>query len=125
MQNHPSYPKLSQLIAKYPKASAALFQVYNDLLLAQRWSDIEVLDLPACSRGAIKGRRPITDTETIRSTCVVVPCSIAESLSTSWFHAAFASLGDPPPEEMYLAITTEDASTVYYKISKGIVKPPV
>lgn len=29
------------------------------------------------------------------------------------------------PKEMYLAITSEDASIVYYKISQGIVKPPV
>jgi hypothetical protein len=29
------------------------------------------------------------------------------------------------PKEIYLAITTEDASIVYYKISQGIVKPPV
>lgn len=29
------------------------------------------------------------------------------------------------PKELYLAITTEDASVVYYKISQGIVKPPV
>lgn len=29
------------------------------------------------------------------------------------------------PAELYLAITSEDASIVYYKISLGIVKPPV
>jgi len=36
---------------------------------------------------------------------------------------AFSLLSDPP--EIYLAITSEDASIVYYKISLGIVKPPV
>ncbi|KAL4255205.1 SEN15 family protein [Pleurotus pulmonarius] len=36
---------------------------------------------------------------------------------------AFVSLADPP--EVYLAITTEDSSIVYYKISRGIVKPPL
>lgn len=28
-------------------------------------------------------------------------------------------------KEVYLAITSEDASIVYYKLSNGIVKPPV
>jgi hypothetical protein len=34
---------------------------------------------------------------------------------------AFTSLGKP--SKIYLAITSEDASIVYYKISAGIVKP--
>ena len=34
---------------------------------------------------------------------------------------AFISLGKP--SEIYLAITSEDASIVYYKLSSGIVKP--
>jgi len=77
------------------------------------------------------------------SVCVVVPCSLSESISTSWYvvcgsahavstrvqrvrrlHSAFTSL-EPSPTEIYVAITTEDTSTVYYKISQGIVKPPV
>lgn len=36
--------------------------------------------------------------------------------------AAFAQLNT---KEMYLGIASEDASIVYYKISQGIVKPPV
>ncbi|KIK47092.1 hypothetical protein CY34DRAFT_319389 [Suillus luteus UH-Slu-Lm8-n1] len=124
MQNHPSYPVLSQLLAKYPATGGALFQVYNDLTLAQRWTDVEVLDLPACKRAAIKGQRPTTDTDRGPSICVVVPCSLSESISTSWLRAAFTSL-DPLPSEIYVAITSEDTSTVYYKISQGIVKPPV
>lgn len=36
---------------------------------------------------------------------------------------AFVSLDNPP--EVYLAITSEDSSIVYYKISRGIVKPPL
>ena len=36
---------------------------------------------------------------------------------------AFKLLSNPP--EIYLGITSDDASIVYYKISQGIVKPPV
>lgn len=86
-------------------------------------------------------RKQGTDQES--SVCVVVPCSLSESISTSWYvvvavltlhlpvfkrvrrlHSAFTSL-EPSPTEIYVAITTEDTSTVYYKISQGIVKPPV
>ncbi len=35
----------------------------------------------------------------------------------------FKELGSPP--HVYLAINTEDSSIVYYKISPGIVKPPL
>ncbi|KIM89210.1 hypothetical protein PILCRDRAFT_95170 [Piloderma croceum F 1598] len=118
MENHPSYPALSSVLPKYPRAAGALFQAYNDILFAQQWSDVEVIDLASCSRGAVKGRRPQTD-----ETLCVVPCSLAESISTSWLHDAFKELQFP--KEIYLAITSEDASIVYYKISRGIVKPPV
>ncbi|KAJ7909695.1 hypothetical protein B0H13DRAFT_1616314, partial [Mycena leptocephala] len=53
----------------------------------------------------------------------VVPCSLAETLSFAWLKTAFAQLSDPP--EIYLAITSDDVSIVYYKISRGIIKPQV
>jgi len=118
MENHPSFPALSSILPKYPKAAGALFQTYNDILFAQQWSAVEVLDLASCSRGAVKGRRPQTE-----ETLCVVPCSLAESLSISWLQAAFKELQHP--KEIYLAIATDDSSIVYYKISQGIVKPPV
>ncbi|KAG8856445.1 hypothetical protein FRB96_006411 [Tulasnella sp. 330] len=31
----------------------------------------------------------------------------------------------PPPAEIYLGITSDDSSIVYYRLSKGIVKPPI
>lgn len=37
----------------------------------------------------------------------------------------FARLGTDAPEAMFFAICAEDSSIVYYKISKGVVKPPV
>jgi len=118
MEKHPSYSTLSSILPKYPKAAGALFQTYNDILYTQQWSEVEVLDLPSCSRGAVKGRRPQTE-----EILWVIPCSLAETLSTSWLVDAFKELQQP--KEIYLAITAEDASIVYYKISQGIVKPPV
>ncbi|KAI0917125.1 hypothetical protein AcW1_007598 [Taiwanofungus camphoratus] len=118
MEMHPSHQALSSLLPKYPRAAGALFQTYNDLKLAQQWSDLEVLDLTSCSRGALRGRRP-----KMESVLHVIPCSITESLSTSWLHGAFQELGNP--SQIYLAINTEDSSIVYYKISTGIIKPPV
>ncbi|KAI0070036.1 hypothetical protein K474DRAFT_1670477 [Panus rudis PR-1116 ss-1] len=118
MNTHPSYKVLEPLITKYPAAAGALFQTYNDLALSQQWTDLEIIDVPECSRGALRGRRPKTE-----DILYVVPCSLSESLSMSWFHEAFERLGKPP--HIYLAINTEDSSIVYYKLSPGIVKPPV
>ncbi|KAJ7274094.1 tRNA intron endonuclease [Mycena rebaudengoi] len=136
MEAHPSYQALAHVLPKYPCAAGCLFQAYNDILLVQQWSDVEVVDLEGVSRAAIKGKKPKTDT-----TLYVVPCSLAETLSFSWFVnfpctatalsisllfrliTAFTLLSDPP--EIYLAITSDDASLVYYKISRGFVKPQV
>ncbi|KAJ3568253.1 hypothetical protein NP233_g5839 [Leucocoprinus birnbaumii] len=116
MENHPSFPALAPLLAKYPRSSGSLFQTYNDIVFAQEWKDVKVLDLEKCSRGAITGHKK--DSETILH---VVPCTLSETLSTGLLEDAFTSLRKPP--EIYLAITSADASIVYYKISAGIVKP--
>ncbi|EPT05158.1 hypothetical protein FOMPIDRAFT_1045220 [Fomitopsis schrenkii] len=118
MQQHPSHAALSTFLPKYPRAAGALFQTYNDLKLAQQWTGIEVVDLTSCSRAALRGRRPKSD-----DILHVIPCSLSESLSIGWLHDAFRELGGPP--QIYLAINTDDSSIVYYKISSGIVKPPV
>jgi hypothetical protein len=61
-------------MAKYPRVSGSLFQAYNDIVygmgwtlfdsvfctdmsLAQEWTNVEVVDLEKCARGAIKGRK--------------------------------------------------------------------
>jgi len=118
MDKNVSYPAISNMLKKYPKAAGALFTTYNDLSLSQQWDDLEVLDVPSCARGAIRGRRPGTDVR-----IPVIPCAMADSLSLGWVSSALADLGDPP--EIYLAISTEDSSIVYYKISRGFVKPPL
>ncbi|KIP06215.1 hypothetical protein PHLGIDRAFT_107268 [Phlebiopsis gigantea 11061_1 CR5-6] len=118
MEAHPSHAELSHVLPKYPKTAGSLLQTYNDLKLAQQWEALEVLDVPSCARGAVKGRRPNTE-----DTLFVVPCSLAESLNISWFHQAFHDLGKPP--HVYLAINADDSNIVYYKLSPGIVKPAV
>ncbi|KAI6044902.1 tRNA intron endonuclease [Pisolithus marmoratus] len=125
MQTHPSYPGLTRYLSKYPSLAGALFQTFNDITLVQKWTNVELVDLPNCQRAAIKGLRPSSDGDEPPSMCVVLPCSLAESLSTSYFGAAFASLGERTPKQIYLAICADDSSTVYYKISKGIVKPSI
>ncbi|KAF9449124.1 hypothetical protein P691DRAFT_799675 [Macrolepiota fuliginosa MF-IS2] len=118
MEKHPSFPVLAPLIIKYPGTSGSLFQAYNDIVYAQQWTDVEVLDLDRCARGAIKGRKKDRDVH-----LHVIPCTLSESLSIQFLNDAFIILGKP--SEIYLAITSEDASIVYYKISTGIVKPPM
>ncbi|KAI1796013.1 tRNA intron endonuclease [Ganoderma leucocontextum] len=118
MEKHPSYEALLPHLTKYPKAAGSLFHTYNDLKLAQQWTDLELIELPRCSRCAIRGRRPQSG-----HLLHVVPCSLSESLSTDWIRTTFDELEGPP--DVYLAINTEDSSIVYYKISPGIVKPPL
>jgi len=89
MQSHPSHPSLAELITKHPKSAGALFQTYNDVTLAQKWTDIRVLELPKCRRGAIMGLRPSLTAGEPPSTSIVVPCGLAESLSTTWIRDAF------------------------------------
>ncbi|KAF8177003.1 tRNA intron endonuclease [Pholiota molesta] len=125
MESHPSFAVLSPFIAKYPRASSSLFQAYNDIVYAQQWSDVEVVDVPSCSRGAIKGKKRGT-----QETLYVVPCSLSETLSFAWFDstetiAGSNATGTVNPPSLYLAITSQDASIVYYKLSQGIVKPAV
>ncbi|KAK0469231.1 tRNA intron endonuclease [Desarmillaria tabescens] len=116
MNVHPSTPALTSLLSKYPKTSGSLFLVYNDVV-----HDVESVDLgEQCPRGAIKGRRPNTESN---EPVYIVPCSLAETVSYAWLQSAFKSLSDP--SEIYLGITADDSSIVYYKISSGIVKPPV
>ncbi|KAF9485782.1 hypothetical protein BDN70DRAFT_870660 [Pholiota conissans] len=131
MESHPSFPVLSPFIARYPRASSSLFQAYNDIVYAQQWNDVEVVDVPSCLRGAIKGKKRGT-----QETLYVVPCSLSETVSFAWLQDAFKELfqkesvepdasGTTTIPSIYLAITSQDASIVYYKLSQGIVKPAV
>jgi len=118
MEAHPSYKTLAPILQKYPRTAGGLFQAYNDVVFAQQWTDVEVIELEPCGRAAIKGRKPNTELN-----LHVVPCTLSETISFAWLRDAFTLLSNPG--ELYLAITSEDASIVYYKISRGIVKPAI
>ncbi|KAH7876432.1 tRNA intron endonuclease [Lentinula edodes] len=124
LEIHPSYPALASVAEKYPTHRGSLFQTYNDILLAQQWRDVQVIDLGKCKRGALQGRRPRTaaDADLLLH---IVPCSLAESISLAWYDAeyVFAALVNPP--SIYLAVVSDDSSIVYYKLSSGIVKPSI
>ncbi|KAJ3797560.1 tRNA intron endonuclease [Lentinula aff. detonsa] len=112
LEIHPSYPALASLVEKYPAHRGSLFQTYNDILLAQQWRDVQVIDLGDCRRGALRGKRPKTATDP-ESLLHVIPCSLAESISIAWYR------------QLYLAVVSDDSSIVYYKLSPGIVKPSI
>ncbi|KAI9507623.1 tRNA intron endonuclease [Russula earlei] len=117
--SHPTYALLSAVIERYPHVAGATFQTYNDLLLAQQWSEMEVVDLPQCGRCGFRGRRP----ENQNTPTIVVPCLLTETITMDWLKSTFSDLDNPG--EVFLAICAEDSSIVYYKMSMGINKPPV
>jgi len=119
MDSHPSYGALEAICAKYPKHSQSLFQTYNDILYTQQWVDVQIDDVPLAQRAVISGRR--NHDEPLR---VVAPCSLTENLSIEWLNKIFDN-HSPPPSEVWIGIVGDDSSLVYYKLSKGIVKPPM
>ncbi|KIM27767.1 hypothetical protein M408DRAFT_70966, partial [Serendipita vermifera MAFF 305830] len=111
---------VATLANKYPSNAGDLTQVYNDLHLAQRWRNVIAIDLDAAKRPALMGEEHGVDVGTI-----VVPCSLSDHLSLNWCDFPFQV---SCPSEwhrtfIYLAITSQDSSQVYYKLSDGIVKP--
>ncbi|KAF8339968.1 tRNA intron endonuclease [Cantharellus anzutake] len=119
MEGHPSFPSLRVLSEKYPKQSQSLFQAYNDILYAQQWIDVEVKDISEAGRAVISGKISAEDISR-----VVVPCSLAETFTIDWLKKLYIHCS-PQTREFLLAIVSDDSSLVYYKISKGIVKPPM
>ncbi|KAJ2926303.1 hypothetical protein H1R20_g10790, partial [Candolleomyces eurysporus] len=120
------YPILSPYLKKYPTSAASLFQTYNDITYAQEWKDTTVVDLgEEYRRAAIRGRRKIGLEDGggfAEDFSYVFPCSLSENFTFEQLQNAFSRL---EIDQIFLAITSEDASIVYYKLSTGIVKPPV
>ncbi|KAF8726088.1 hypothetical protein AX14_008097 [Amanita brunnescens Koide BX004] len=117
MEDHPSYKVLSPILSKYPRFAGSMFQAYNDIVYGKHWSNPEVIDLEKCKRGAIKA----TNMKNEETSSYVLPCPLTENISFGLLQDAFVELSGP--QEIYLAITSDDSSLVYYKISDGIVKP--
>jgi len=103
----------------YPRHAQSLFQVYNDILYAQQWREVAVENLALLSRAIIKGKK--TEQEDQR---IVIPCSLADQLSIDWLNAVFSSQ-TPVPDQIWIGIVADDSSLVYYKLSRGMVKPPM
>ncbi|EJD34853.1 hypothetical protein AURDEDRAFT_176107 [Auricularia subglabra TFB-10046 SS5] len=118
MDRHPAYKPIAGLMQRYPVLAGSLFQVYNDLMLAQQWEELQPVELPNAGRVVVKGKRPKTD-----NVQYVLPCSLAESLSLAGFGAVFRELEGV--SEVHVGICSEDSSVVYYRLSRGIVKPPM
>jgi len=119
MESHAAYGDVRKLCQKYPRQAGSFFQAYSDLKFSQKWLDVETVDLEKAQRLVITGRKDPNE-----PTRIVAPCSLAESLSIQWLNAIFDEVS-PPLAEIYLGITSDDSSIVYYRLSKGTVKPPV
>ncbi|KIO25664.1 hypothetical protein M407DRAFT_244024 [Tulasnella calospora MUT 4182] len=128
MESHSQFDgALKEACTSYPRHAGSLFQAYNDLKLAQKWTNISIVDIPALKRSAVRGDMPAAaetseENSTLQSR-IVVPCTLSENLSIEWINTVFDAV-IPPPSEIYLGIVSDDSSIVYYKLSKGMVKPP-
>ncbi|KIM27981.1 hypothetical protein M408DRAFT_146733 [Serendipita vermifera MAFF 305830] len=139
-----SHISVATLANKYPSNAGDLTQVYNDLHLAQRWRNVIAIDLDAAKRPALMGVKPDNEEHGVDVGTIVVPCSLSDHLSLNWIKDIFraiellkvesTSATDSQNEQVscpsewhrtfiYLAITSQDSSQVYYKLSDGIVKP--
>lgn len=128
MESHSQFDgALKEACTAYPRHAGCLFQTYNDLKLAQKWTNISIVDIPGLKRSAIRGDVPApaetSEEKSDPQSRVVVPCTLSENLSIEWINTVFDTVV-PPPTEIYLGIVSDDSSIVYYKLSKGMVKPP-
>ncbi|KAL4400372.1 tRNA-intron endonuclease [Malassezia pachydermatis] len=131
---HVAYAAVAPLGAKYPAQEAALFQTYVDLKYAARWQSLDVVDLPNDSSSTatlptstfgeqgwavLIGLAPSS-----KEKQVVVPMLIEQSFTTATFSALFAKIPEGvASNHILLAMMSNDSTVVYYKLSKGMVKP--
>lgn len=122
MESHPTYENLAPFVARYPRHAQSLFQVYNDIVYTQRWTDVTIEDIPELNRVAVRGKKDPSEPSKL-----VVPCSLAEDLSIGWITQVFESRSPKEPSlaAIWVGIVADDSSLVYYKLSKGIIKPPM
>lgn len=126
-------------MALYPRQSGPVFHSYTDLTHAARWETLTAVDLGAQKQARLEkvsgsgwagliGRRPGG-----KKLEAVVPCHIADTLSTSFFDEVYCALStlssseerfaDLESEHILLAVLSPDSTVVYYKLAKGLVKP--
>ncbi|CCA67308.1 hypothetical protein PIIN_11831 [Serendipita indica DSM 11827] len=99
----PDYSDLNILCRKYPLHAGLLMQVYQDLLLSQRWTDIMCLDIHTLARPALMARghavgvdlileeKARTGNEIPGSVSIVVPYAVDEQLDLNEIRLSFDS----------------------------------
>ncbi|PWN20326.1 hypothetical protein BCV69DRAFT_312922 [Microstroma glucosiphilum] len=138
-KTHSSYEPLKEIMALYPRQSGPIFHSYTDLTHAARWEEMTAVDLGKEKQTRLQrvsgsgwagliGRRPGG-----KKLEAVIPCHIADTLSTSFFDGIYSALAtlssseerfeELETEHILLAVLSPDSTVVYYKLAKGLVKP--
>jgi len=107
---------IPEILDTYPLTRGCAAQTFQDLINAQKWEEVKIIDLPSIGRYGFTGKRPHTDGE-----AAIIPCTTVENISISWLTRAFGLL--LPKPYFYLAIVDNDSTIVYYKMSDGLIKP--
>lgn len=133
-EDHPSYPRVAALCAKYPAQGGALFQTFVDLQFSARWRELEAFEVPRGEPASGSGGASGSDLGAAGWAFVsgvprdggarvpVLPLDIDETLSAGVIRDIFAAL---PPDApcVLLALMSGDGTVVYYRLAKGMVKP--
>ncbi|WFD36707.1 hypothetical protein MCUN1_003594 [Malassezia cuniculi] len=134
-EDHPVYPRVREICAKYPMQAGPLFQTFVDLQFGARWRELEVFDVPKQSPQDT-GRLGSAGLAFIRGIpkdtkepVAVLPIELDDTLNASLYVAnalltrirdVFSSAG---ASQVLLAMMSSDATVVYYRLSQGMVKP--
>lgn len=128
---HPAYKVVGPACEANPKQAAALWLAYCDLAYAANWSDLSPLQ-SSSSWALLSGVPPpplisAGPAQTVAASTkptVVFPVDLETTLAPADLKEVFASL--PPAigsDTILLAAASNDGTVVYYKLSRGLVKP--
>ncbi|WFD28641.1 hypothetical protein MNAN1_003654 [Malassezia nana] len=134
---HEAFAIVQSLCDTYPSQASALFQTYVDLRYAARWRDLQVRSIQrrvgatdAASEAAnadfgangwaiFVGVAPGS-----KDKQVVVPMVLEQAIDSAMLGNLFARLPeDAVHTHVLLAMMSNDATVVYYRLSQGMVKP--
>ncbi|KAJ1917191.1 hypothetical protein IWQ60_007860 [Tieghemiomyces parasiticus] len=116
METHPLYPDVAACCQTYPANTAALFQVYCDLLLERKWPEVKAVGSARLGRAVVLGRsRDAPETQ------LIVPINATEDLSAGLLDLIHAeALVHGPAAVCTLAIVGDDLTVLYYRVQAGI-----
>lgn len=130
----PALAKLAPLCTKYPSQAAALVQTWEDLKYSAGWTQLSTVDIERAT-SPVKGYAPkgfgsqgwvliCGRPRGAKSNTAVLPMLVEETMDTALFSEVFARLpNEVAPTHVLLAMMSNDATVVYYKLSQGLVKP--